>query len=79
MNKYEDDQANYTLNEQSELSSLLMLVIASNLTEVICTVGMIIWLEVHQQSWMILFLQMHISMSCTCHLHFLVQKDPGEL
>ena len=42
-------------------------------------VGMNIWPKVHQQSWMILFLLIHISMFCTCHLPSLVQRDLGGL
>lgn len=37
------------------------------------------WLKVHPPSWMILFLLIHILMSCTCHLHFHVQRDLGGL
>ncbi len=56
-----------------------MLVLAYILTDVTYTAGMSIWLKVHQRSWMILFLLIHISMFYTCHPPFHVQRDPGGL
>lgn len=41
--------------------------------------GMNIWLKVHRQSWMILFLLIHISTSYTCHQHFPVQRGQDGL
>lgn len=41
--------------------------------------GMNIWLKVRQQSWMILFLLIHISTSYTCHQHYPVQKGQDDL
>lgn len=59
--------------------SFWMLVVACNLTRIIYPAGMSIWQKVHLQSWMILFLLIHISMFCTCHPPFHVQRDPGGL
>lgn len=47
-------------------------------TDYISASGMNTWLKVHPQSWMILFLLIHISTSYTCHQHFPVQRGQDD-